>query len=75
MRVRIFLKATGASLLFSSLLSGSAMASGEKPGCAEKPERRDCVKVEQENAEPPKATLKPRRLPAVPVQRPAGGGN
>lgn len=58
------------SLLMTLALSSVAFASGSKPSCEEAPERRDCIKVEDPDARPPKQTVNRKHKPpgAAPVQ-------
>ena len=53
------------------VVSGGALANDHRPTCTEEPEVRDCVKVEDSDAESPTASVytNPKR-PVAPVARP-----
>ena len=54
----------------------AAHADESKPTCTEEPLRRDCVKVEDPDAAPPKPSVHRRPKPQHPIARPmpsAGG--
>ena len=63
------------TIVVLSLTAGIALAASPKPTCDEAPERRDCIKVEDPNAVPPKPTVN-RNKPTHPIARPlpATGG-
>jgi len=53
------------------LLSGITLASKQKPTCKERPEARNCVKVEAPDAATPKPSVyRNPNQPAPPVARP-----
>jgi len=57
-------------VIFLSLATSKAMADIERPTCDEESSRRDCIKVEDPNATPPRHTVnqnkkKPVQLPVV----------
>lgn len=58
-------------------ISQGVYADESKPTCDEAPERRDCVKVEDPDAEPPKPSVNRTTKPHHPVARPhpATGGH
>lgn len=61
-----------AFLLFSvlALTSFKSTADISPPSCKDEPERRDCVKVEDPDAKPPKHIIKKKKPQQVPVVKP-----
>lgn len=60
-------------LLFCLGLGATSITVGSdssKPSCDERPELRDCVKVEDPNAQPPAASVHRKPKPVGPVARP-----
>ena len=55
-------------------VSATGVADNHRPTCKERPELRDCVKVEDPDAEPPKPSVyRTPKPPGAPVARPATG--
>ena len=67
----IFLLCLGLGMISITVQSDSS-----KPTCDERPELRDCVKVEDPDAQPPAASVHRKPKPVGPVARPlpAAGG-
>jgi len=69
-------KATGTAFLVLtiSILFSVDAASNAKPTCEETPERRDCVKVEDPDAKPPKPSVYRNPKPPGPSVQPLPAG-
>jgi hypothetical protein len=64
-------KMTMGLVIAVTLLSPYVVAETPKPTCEEEPSRRDCVKVEDPNASPPKQTVNQNKPERLPVAKPA----
>lgn len=52
----------------------TALADSSKPTCDEKPGARDCVRLEDPNATPPRPTVDQKKPVQLPVVRPLPSG-
>ena len=62
--------------LATGTVSTTALSDSSKPTCDERPELRDCVKVEDPDAQPPAASVYRKPKPVGPTAKPlpATGG-
>jgi hypothetical protein len=60
-----------AAVLMAVFAGAGVAADSKRPTCDERPDLRNCVKVEDPHAQPPAPSVYRQKKPALPVAKPA----